>query len=181
MSNCNHKILGYHSNDKPRCLRFVNDNEPIIDAKDKYWLGEGMYFWDNYSNAQYWKNKKDRDNSQQEHLITKADICVDRLFDLKDDEKYKIFEKLWSAFKSKVGDKIKKDFIGVQIDLLHKAYLYEHFDVYKGEGYYLYKGEKEPQNAKLTSKTRTIYNVKNYECISNSATRLKLDKFCIFE
>ena len=37
---------------------FLKTNELII-SKDTNWLGSGMYFWDNLSNAKYWKNCPD--------------------------------------------------------------------------------------------------------------------------
>ena len=53
-------IKGYHCNDLERTKKFVENKELIMTQEDGYWLGKGMYFWDNLSNAHYWKKEKER-------------------------------------------------------------------------------------------------------------------------
>lgn len=58
-------IKVYHCNDKQRCEKFLKeDNYLIWSEEDGIWLGSGMYFWDNLSNAKYWKGEKN-----EKHII----------------------------------------------------------------------------------------------------------------
>lgn len=74
----NMKIPLFHCNLTPivaelLALRSVVSNHPM----DIYWEGDGMYFWDNFGNARYWKMQKPvqlRSSNVVWNLITKK-IC----------------------------------------------------------------------------------------------------------
>ena len=52
-------IKVYHCNSEEKCNDFIirkkllESNHPY----DSFWLGKGMYFWDNLGNAKYWRKK----------------------------------------------------------------------------------------------------------------------------
>jgi len=167
--SCEYKVIAYHANDKSRCAPFIDKGRPIIDSRDKFWLGRGMYFWDNRSNAQYWASQKIKKGSSIVWLI-QADICTDYLFDLKDKRMRDEFEKLWQVFSKK--QKLQKTYpLGMKIDILYDAYLSDKFDVFRCEGLYKSKPEYFLRHEKFpypTSQTKTIYNVKKkFDRISN--------------
>ena len=71
---CKPNVNVYHANDRLKVENFLETNELII-SKDTNWLGKGMYFWDNLSNARYWKNEKLRKkgykNNKRNNLFRK--------------------------------------------------------------------------------------------------------------
>ena len=68
-------LVLYHCNDEKRCLKFLDsDTYMIISNEDGRWLGQGMYFWDNYGNAKYWEKVKQRKDIDKKYLIVKASI-----------------------------------------------------------------------------------------------------------
>ena len=70
---CKSNVDVYHANDRLKVENFLKTNELII-SKDTNWLGSGMYFWDNLSNAKYWKNEKLRKNETIDIKIIKGKI-----------------------------------------------------------------------------------------------------------
>lgn len=76
MSSIRPNVILYHSNDYERCNYFITKKELIYTKEDGIWLGEGMYFWDNENNANYWKsqkenwNKKNKDNKPIKIIMT---------------------------------------------------------------------------------------------------------------
>jgi hypothetical protein len=53
-------IKVYHCNLSEKCNEFISENK-LLESNHPYdslWLGKGMYFWDNFGNAKYWKNEK---------------------------------------------------------------------------------------------------------------------------
>ena len=60
MTELTPNIIAYHTNYDFKCNHFIKTKTPII-SEDTYWLGDGMYFWDNLSNAKFWVNKKKKD------------------------------------------------------------------------------------------------------------------------
>ena len=85
----------YHCNDKTRCQKFLDNKKFMIESKeDGIWLGNGMYFWDNLSNAKFWYRKK-----QQKHdelLIVQSNVYTDFLLDLTDLDVCNKMEQLWN-------------------------------------------------------------------------------------
>ena len=60
----------YHVNDEERCKKFIENKDYIIISDDTFWLGNGMYFWDNNSNANYWLKEKQRKDSKKIYIKT---------------------------------------------------------------------------------------------------------------
>lgn len=54
------RIILYHSDTEKKCEEFIAKKDALVlsnNLKDDIWLGDGMYFWDNRGNANWWKRK----------------------------------------------------------------------------------------------------------------------------
>lgn len=106
----------YHCNDKTRCQKFLDNKKFMIESKeDGIWLGNGMYFWDNLSNAKFWYRKK-----QQKHdelLIVQSNVYTDFLLDLTDLDVCNKMEQLWNKVYKENEIKIPKDKITLGVKL----------------------------------------------------------------
>lgn len=171
----------YHCNDKTRCQKFLDNKKFMIESKeDGIWLGNGMYFWDNLSNAKFWYRKK-----QQKHdelLIVQSNIYTDFLLDLTDLDVCNKMEQLWNKVYKENEIKIPKDKITLGVKL---NYLYDYYDMFKDVyqvikviGKYkktpqnsFYKYDLDSRRAEPTTAIKCIYNVKNVDAI---ATRKKV-------
>lgn len=170
----------YHCNDKTRCQKFLDNKKFMIESKeDGIWLGNGMYFWDNLSNAKFWYRKK-----QQKHdelLIVQSNVYTDFLLDLTDLDVCNKMEQLWNKVYKENEIKIPKDKITLGVKL---NYLYDYYDMFKDVyqvikviGKYkktpqnsFYKYDLDSRRAEPTTAIKCIYNVKNVDAI---ATREK--------
>lgn len=171
----------YHCNDKTRCQKFLDNKKFMIESKeDGIWLGNGMYFWDNLSNAKFWYRKK-----QQKHdelLIVQSNVYTDFLLDLTDLDVCNKMEQLWNKVYKENEIKIPKDKITLGVKL---NYLYDYYDMFKDVyqvikviGKYkktpqnsFYKYDLDSRRAEPTAAIKCIYNVKNVDAI---ATREKV-------
>ena len=121
---CKPNIDVYHTNDRLKVKNFLKTNELII-SKDTNWLGKGMYFWDNLSNAKYWKNEKLRKRETTDIKIIKGKIFLEKLLDLTDEETVKYIDDIWS-FISKFSEiqkiKIEKAELGRKLDVIFDFY-----------------------------------------------------------
>ena len=171
----------YHCNDKTRCQKFLDNKKFMIESKeDGIWLGNGMYFWDNLSNAKFWYRKK-----QQKHdelLIVQSNVYIDFLLDLTDLDVCNKMEQLWNKVYKENEIKIPKDKITLGVKL---NYLYDYYDMFKDVyqvikviGKYkktpqnsFYKYDLDSRRAEPTTAIKCIYNVKNVDAI---ATREKV-------
>lgn len=171
----------YHCNDKTRCQKFLDNKKFMIESKENgIWLGNGMYFWDNLSNAKFWYRKK-----QQKHnelLIVQSNVYTDFLLDLTDLDVCNKMEQLWNKVYKENEIKIPKDKITLGVKL---NYLYDYYDMFKDVyqvikviGKYkktpqnsFYKYDLDSRRAEPTTAIKCIYNVKNVDAI---ATREKI-------
>lgn len=171
----------YHCNDKTRCQKFLDNKKFMIESKeDGIWLGNGMYFWDNLSNAKFWYRKK-----QQKHdelLIVQSNVYTDFLLDLTDLDVCNKMEQLWNKVYKENEIKIPKYKITLGVKL---NYLYDYYDMFKDVyqvikviGKYkktpqnsFYKYDLDSRRAEPTTAIKCIYNVKNVDAI---ATREKV-------
>lgn len=70
----------YHCNDSTRCQKFLQDHTYVIESQeDGIWLGSGMYFWDNATNANYWLKQKSRKQPEEKFEIVIAHVYMDQL------------------------------------------------------------------------------------------------------
>lgn len=165
-------IIGFHTNNKKKIKNFIEKGIPII-SEDITWLGRGMYFWDNISNAKYWKNEKIRKGEvlEKDIDIIKANIIIDDILDLTDKETCEAFNYLWNGISYKKRCKIKDNELGKKIELIFEMYSYlkESIKVIKCFGNYKNNIDKFDflNGSRLTLNSKTIYCVIDYNCIKN--------------
>ena len=174
---CRPNIIAYHTNDSLKIENFLGTNELII-SEDINWLGKGMYFWDNLSNAKYWKNEKLRKNETTDIKIIKGTIFLEKMLDLTDEETVRYIDEVWNCI-SKFSEikriKIEKTELGRKLDVIFDFYKnksFETFDynVIKCSGGYkrnLIESLDLFSESKLTLSNKVIYSVKENDCISN--------------
>lgn len=190
------KILAYHCNDSDRVNKFLDGSLAMIYSQDSgKWLGNGMYFWDNQSNAEYWKNNKITQNNrsvskgeshQKDYIICCTILNLKKLLDLTDE---KVCEYTNTVFKTLEDRGVKslshsEATLSQKINLIFKevSYYAENFNVLKINGYYPNSDENEfiednysynPQVIQIkskktpqpTNKTKVIYKATNEEPI----------------
>ncbi len=168
----------FHVGRKNKVNHFCNDDNFIICHKeDGNWLGNGMYFWDNEYDANYWFCNLKKKYPDELYLCTKGNLKVpeDQMLNLtnkKDMDQFsKELEHLCSLFKREV-----KNSLGANINLYYK--LYEEFSGYKPfivskifaqyanipVNELIYKPSMGP---KITTNIRTIYSVLEASAIHN--------------
>ena len=173
---CKPNVDVYHTNDRLKIEKFLQTNELII-SKDTNWLGSGMYFWDNLSNAKYWKDEKLRKNETTDIKIIKGKIFLEKLLDLTDEETVKYIDDIWS-FISKFSEiqkmKIEKAELGRKLDVIfdfYKALSSQEFNynVIKCLGSYrknLMESLDLFSESNLILSNKIIYSVKENSCMS---------------
>lgn len=177
-------IVGYHTNDRVKIQKFLEKEIPIFSA-DTHWLGYGRYFWDTYSNSQYWKTEKERKNNDlnTEFLTIRANILLDETLDLTDSHISKRLDEIWNLYLIKINsDKEKNVPLGKRIDIIFEIFpeMKKKYKVIKCFGKY-YKNEIKTFNlfmsSRLTDEVKTIYcvrnenKIKNPECIEEKVRR----------
>lgn len=169
--------LLYHCNDRKRSMKFLSsDTYMIISQEDGKWLGQGMYFWDNLSNARYWKGEKRRKRPEEDFIIVRARVSMEKLLDLMDQDICESIWEIWNAWKKRA--KIVSDEnnipLGKKLNVLYKMIpeFKNSYHVFKIYGKY----NKTPPNnlfqynlnSKLSEPTlavKCIYNVKCNDAI----------------
>lgn len=164
-------IEGFHTNDIKTVNKFVSDKKLAI-SYDKEYLGEGMYFWDNLSNAEYWAKQRMSKKELKEAKICKANIILSNPFlDLTDKSTITQTRKLWNLYCDKMGEDRKNQFLGTILDIL-RGYFKEidEMTVTKGHGNYshwqtgvFFKGTRD----RLDDRTKTIYSVRCSSKLAN--------------
>ena len=162
---CKSNVDVYHANDRLKVENFLKTNELII-SKDTNWLGSGMYFWDNLSNAKYWKNEKLRKNETIDIKIIKGKIFLEKLLDLTDEETVKKIDKTWDIISKDSEIKkmeIKKIELGRKLDIIFD------YNVIKCLGNYrknLMRNLDLFSESNLILSNKIIYSVKENSCMS---------------
>lgn len=174
-------IIGFHTNTKDKIKNFIEKSIPIT-SEDTTWLGTGMYFWDNLSNAKYWKNEKIRKNEGSEETIKiiKANIIIDDILDLTDSDICNSFNFMWNSISPSERSNIKDNELGKKIDLMFKTYYEFYKDVKVIKCFGEYKNSKRNDldfliSTKLTLNAKTIYCVRDYSCIKKPITVVSTD------
>ncbi|CAI3619779.1 MULTISPECIES: hypothetical protein [Clostridium] len=137
--------IGYHVNDKKRCLKFIEEENYLIISEDVFWLGWGMYFWDNAGNAKYWLEQKTYKNKNDEYTCTKSNIYTDEEFclDLTDNETRDLVKKLWENYCTLKKEKREQP-LGIKIDKLINFFdILEDTKVVRGIGDYNIEQKKK--------------------------------------
>lgn len=164
-------IKVYHCNDKDRVREYIKEDKIIDSMEDGYWLGNGMYFWDTQSNAEYWRKEKIRKNNQKEYLIVSSFLKFsdDEILDLTDLNTQRKVENLWDkiALKEKYS---KNPPLGKKLNMIYKIMPF--FEVIKVIGVYpktpkteLFSQPKRSDSPHADNKNKVIYSVKTHKCL----------------
>lgn len=169
-------IKGYHANNYDKTRAFVDRGE-LAFSEDTDYLGYGMYFWDNISNAKYWAKQKIKKDRLRYCYISTANVIVEEpILDLTDKNTLRLIRDLWLEF-CKLQGAEKSQPLGVVLDTL-----YEYFDESLGQmkvakcigSYERWSKNKfllELKNNYIDDRPKTIYTVK-----CSSKTRNHKDK-----
>jgi hypothetical protein len=172
--DCYSEIIGFHANHYIKCDRFL---EGLFDqAEDTQWLGKGMYFWDNLSNAKFWKKQKIRKGPcrhPEAYKIVKAKISCKDIFDFTNDDERTTFGNLLTfatlGLSIKEKSKIERMGFGQKIDYVFSYYsdlescsvVKVHADYSENENNFELFGKSN-----LVSTIKTIYSVRKDSVIS---------------
>lgn len=168
-------IKVYHSNFRENINKFKNRELSLLESvEDGHWLGNGMYFWDNLSNAKYWKNKV------ESREIIEVLLIIDNILDLTDKEERKRLKRIFNLLKEQGISEIENiDFdnnyqLGLVINILFKKIeeLKNNIFVVKCHGLYSHwtedrflTGNSPKISNRPTSIVKTIYCVKSNQAI----------------
>jgi len=75
-----HELIGYHGTEYSNRQKIIN-NGFLFNRRDDHWLGQGIYFYDNFELAKWWVSKKTY------CTVFKVKIQVDSIFFLDLDTK----------------------------------------------------------------------------------------------
>lgn len=158
----------FHCNEDTTINMIISDIDEINLLKsfgDKFWLGTGIYFWDNLGNAKYWKKDKERKNSDKKYSIVKVRVCLDNVLNLTDPDVGKQFKNIINKI-SEIDPIIQKGGFGEKIDFLSRKFpeIMGNYEVIIADGYYAKQTNKIFKNMRsyfpgLTDKNKRIYNV----------------------
>ena len=145
----------------------INEINLLISFGDKYWLGTGIYFWDNLGNAKYWKRNKERKDKYKEkkYSILRVGVCLDNALNLTDPDVGKQFKNIINKI-SEINPIIQNGGFGEKIDFLLRKFpeIMGNYEVIIADGYYAKQTNKIFKNMssylpRLTDKNKRIYNV----------------------
>lgn len=164
---CYSEVIGYHANEYQKCDRFLSGEFEV--SSDTDWLGTGMYFWDNLSNARYWKRQKVRKGDppyEEACKIVKARISCGHLLDLTDTEILKGFCGLWQGVKNKIEtEKRNRMGFGQKIDFIISFYSDMQDDCLVVKALADYSGNEDNcylfKSSNFLSTVKTIYSVRD--------------------
>ena len=168
----------YHCNDSTCCQKFLQDHTYVIESQeDGIWLGSGMYFWDNATNANYWLKQKSRKQPEEKFEIVIAHVYMDHMLDLTDIDICKNIETLWKTYKQKSGlDTPDNETLGYKLNTLYDYFpsFKEMYHVIKILGKYNYSPPNKlfeynirNNNTEPITSVKCIYNVKNISAIAD--------------
>jgi len=159
------EIICYHTNDKERCEKFLEDINYTINSPDETWLGFGMYFWDNLTNAEYRaRQKKRKDTTVNGWHIVQATVDIEKLLDLQDERIMDRIDSFWKSYcrlkkcseLAPLGKKI--DILIDYFSILRTFTVLRCFGVYpKMQSHTLFKSS---QNCFVSSNIKSIYCVR---------------------
>lgn len=161
-------IEGYHVNSEEKCKHFLSRELHLIISKDTEYLGAGMYFWDNKSNAKYWFNQRQKKRPSNLFMVISCNISLDKLLDLTDSDIMIAVDKAWQAVEKRGREKLLPLKPGARLDYIRKYNpLINTMTVFK----MIAKYEKdEPKyaigNSYMAHNVKTIYCVKDPEAIT---------------
>lgn len=99
------KVILFHSNESDKCKAFINNDVSLItskNGKDDIWLGDGMYFWDNKGNVDWWNNKQRNRKPNETFSIVRVNVNADNILDLTDYDVYMKLKYAWEKLAEKM-------------------------------------------------------------------------------
>ncbi|NBK21287.1 MAG: hypothetical protein EOM68_04595 [Spirochaetia bacterium] len=159
-------VVGFHTNSTEKCDKLLHGE--FWASEDTHWLGKGLYFWDNFANAQYWRHQKIRKKevAMEGISIIKAYIDCERVLDLTDIEILNTMSRVWECIyilDKKVDRNLK---LGQRIDFILKRYPDMDCPVVKGIGEYRNsENHKFFEGTRLVSDVKIIYSVRDGKAI----------------
>ena len=170
-------LILYHCNEQNKCLKFLNEKDYLISSnEDGIWLGSGMYFWDNVSNAKFWKQEKIKKGNTSNLCILCVKVSGDNILDLTDLDICNKIADIWIKLikKGKIKSEKNNMPLGEKLNILYKIIpdFISIYPVIKVFGKY----NKTPKNnlfcynintneAEPTLASKCIYNIKVSKCI----------------
>lgn len=153
---------GFHANDKTRCEKFLSNYSYLIISEDTDFLGNGMYFWEQQSRAEWWLKEKHKD------VIVCAEIITDDMLDLNDpvvcSKIQHLYERIGSAVKNRYIKRYPKMDMqtGVKLNVLFESFssYMNAFKVVRGTRIYDIEEPLFLVNSKLSSRAVDIYCIK---------------------
>lgn len=146
-----------------------------ISVEEGIWLGNGMYFWDNESNLEYWYSSKKRKEPNEKFTSVKVLVKLDKLLDLTDKKVIDMCKESVQIMRNKgIKGFDKNNDLGRDINMLFKhAPPFNRYEVLKIIGYYerykgdnfLYETRNKKSTAHPTANAKVIYSLKNREPI----------------
>lgn len=169
-------ITLYHANSHAKCEDFLKNKQELIIADEHggKWLGKGMYFWDNLSNAHYWCKEKIRKEKIPYCSIVTVVACFEHenMLDLSDFEEHERIYNLWIKYCEITNTPSKED-IGTVLNTLFNALpeFHNKYHIIKaiGSNYVVHSQLIDNYNNKKVSislKSKVIYNIRVAHIIS---------------
>lgn len=154
MSGSTHKtIQGFHANYTDICEQFMTDKTFLITSEDTDYLGDGMYFWEHKSNAEYWKKTKKKDSTSS---IVSAEIDLENMLDLTDDDVCEKVEKIFDNIAKKLFNFETKEF-GKKMNCLFETKDFK-YTVIRGREH----KDNKKENSFLTGTNMTTQSIDIY-------------------
>ena len=166
----------YHCNTDDNIDKAIEtSNYSVLKSeKDKFWIGNGIYFWDNLSNAKYWKREKERKTYNKgikfKFSIGTGIVQLDNLLDLTDSDIRKEVENILKTIYEN-NPKLEDKGFGEKINFIFKErqQFKTNYDVIRAHGHYPRQSTKlyyyNQYKVGLTPQVKTIYNVVNDRAI----------------
>lgn len=155
-------MKGFHANDKERCEKFLSNYKYLIISEDTDFLGNGMYFWEQQSRAEWWLKEKHKD------VIVCAEIITEDMLDLNDpavcSKLQHLYERIGNAVKNRYIKKYPKMDMqtGVKLNVLFESFGFymNAFKVVRGTRVYDIEEPLFLVNSKLSSRAVDIYCIR---------------------
>lgn len=172
-------MFGFHANDKKKCEKFLSDDDYlIVTEEDTQYLGTGMYFWTNKSQAEWWNAEKKNSAGGIVSCVLKQDEVG--FLDLLDKSAVDKYEKLLSYVTKGIIEKYKtrvkklgrnwNGAVGACLDAIFEAFpdVSEQVDLLRCMVKYPRKEESAfLMFSSLTIQDVEIYSARNKKPISN--------------
>lgn len=166
-------ILVYHVNSQKNISSVINsyknnNGKLYFSKEDGFWAGNGMYFWDNRGNANYWKVRT------RNRFMLSADLNIDEncFLDFTDEDVLRQYERLWPLIAEKLHVS-ENSTPGKKINMICKVI--PSIKIVKVNGYYpniierpfISGGKEKSSMPHMTIKTKTIFCVKYSDVLEN--------------